>query len=200
MIPIPSWSCVPAGKSFPRNEPSGEGGYTAPQGLHLLSWAADTLFMMLNWCWGQYLQVHIAGNSKMRTNFVFHAYMLYMLMLRAPRNSRGSNKRWNEFIYTHKHVIHLPEHPPIIGAKMRKCFSMLSPDTAVTDLEEACGQKYTKKAVYYIIIYIYNINYYLDTRDEWLWCSGDRNDMEKLIFWKVTKMGNILGVVEKFPQ
>jgi hypothetical protein len=33
-----------------------------------------------------------------------------------------------------------------------------------------------------------------------LWCSGDRNDMEKLIFWKVTKMGNILGVVEKFPQ
>jgi len=130
MVPIPSLSRVPAGKNFPRSEPSGEDSYAAPQGLHLLSWAADILFIMLNWCWGQYLQLHIAGNSNMQTNFVFYTYMLYMLMFGASGNSRGSNKRWNQFIYTPKYVLHLPEHPPITGAKKRKCFSMLSQNIA----------------------------------------------------------------------
>ena len=51
-------------------------------------------------------------------------------MLEASGNSRGSNKRWNQLIYTPKHVLHLLEHPPIIGAKKRKCFSMISPNIA----------------------------------------------------------------------
>jgi len=35
MVPIPSCSCVPAGKKFPEDEPPGEGRYTTSQGLVL---------------------------------------------------------------------------------------------------------------------------------------------------------------------
>ena len=75
-------------------------------------------------------------------------------MLGAPGNSRRSNKQCNELIYTPKHVLHLPEHPPITEAKIQKCFSMLSPDTAISDLWEPLGHKYTKKASYYVLLYI----------------------------------------------
>ena len=34
---------------------------------------------------------------------------------------RGSNKVVNHFIYTPKHVLKVLEHPPIKGAKVRKC-------------------------------------------------------------------------------
>ena len=34
---------------------------------------------------------------------------------------RGSNKGGNHFIYTHKHVLNALQHPPIKGAKVRKC-------------------------------------------------------------------------------
>lgn len=70
-----------------------------------------------------------------------------LLMLEASGNSRGSNKWWNKLIYTPKHVLHLLEHPPIIGAKIQKCFSMLSPDTTNSDLWEPLRHKYTKKSI-----------------------------------------------------
>ncbi|KAG2131763.1 hypothetical protein DEU56DRAFT_757462 [Suillus clintonianus] len=40
-------------------------------------------------------------------------------------------------------------------------------------LEDEQAHKLTKKAVYYIILYMYIPNYYLDTRGDLLWCSGE---------------------------
>src|SRR5258707_299924 len=99
---------------------------------------------MLNSCWGQYLQLHIARHSKMQINFVFYAYMLYILMMGAPGNSRRSNKQYNELIYTPKYVLHLPEHPPITEAKIqgnsrrsnKRCNELIYPPKHVLHLPE----------------------------------------------------------------
>jgi hypothetical protein len=66
-----------AGKPFTGGEPPGEGRYTTQQGLVLWSWAPDTLFLLLNRCWGSFFEVYPPGNTKMRTYFVFsHIYAI----------------------------------------------------------------------------------------------------------------------------
>jgi hypothetical protein len=116
---LPFWSCIPAGKNFPGIEPPGEDWYTASQGLIIRPWAPDTLFLCQVRCWGQYLQVNIPRNAKMRTYFVFsYIYAIYFDVWRFS----GSNKRWILFIYTPKHVLIVLEYFPIKGAKMRICF------------------------------------------------------------------------------
>ena len=119
MVPITTWSRVPAGKNFPGIEPPGEERYTAPQEFVMRPWAPDTLFLHYNRCWGQYSWVYIPRNAKMRPYFVFSCiYAVYF----AVGRFRRSNKRWILSIYTHKHVLILPEYSPIKGAKYRICF------------------------------------------------------------------------------
>ena len=54
----------------------------------------------------------------MGTHFVFSC--IYAISIDVGR-FRGSNKVVNHFIYTPKHVLKVLEHPPIKGAKVRKC-------------------------------------------------------------------------------
>jgi hypothetical protein len=75
-------------------------------------------------CGRHYFEVHIPRNTKMRTYFVYSC--IYGIYLDVGR-FRGSNKRWNVFIYP-KHVLMVSEHSPIRGTKMRICF-LLYPST-----------------------------------------------------------------------
>jgi hypothetical protein len=108
----------PTGKNFTGGKPPEEGECTTQQDLSMWSWAPDTLFLLLNRCWGHFSQVNIAKNQKMRTYFVFS--YTYTMPIDVGR-FKGSNKDGNIFIYTTKHVLNALEHFPIKGAKMRKC-------------------------------------------------------------------------------
>jgi hypothetical protein len=116
---LPQLRSGPTGKIFTGGKSSGEGECTTQQDLSLWSWAPDTLFLLLKRCWGHFIQVHIAGNQKMRTYFVF--YHIYATPIDVGR-FRGPNKDGNIFIYTTKHVLSAQEHIPAKGAKVRKCF------------------------------------------------------------------------------
>jgi hypothetical protein len=116
--PSPSLRSSPAGKTFTGGKPSGEGRYTASQGLVLWSWTHDTLFLLVARYWGYIFQVYSLRNKYMGTYFMFSC--IYAISIDVGR-FRGSNKWGNLFIYTSKYVLNTIEHFPIKGAKMRKC-------------------------------------------------------------------------------
>ena len=100
-------------------------------------------------------------------------------------------------IYTNKYIINTLEEFPIKGTKKRTClWYVFTLSCSRRVIQGAFGHKLKKNIRQLFLIHVHDIYYHFSTRDRQLWCSGRAVGREQLNIAEITKIGNVLGVVE----